>query len=31
MSIETQVHDQFKIFVGKLAADRTIGPIAEQV
>ena len=27
----TQVHNKFKIFTGALAADKTIGPLAEQI
>lgn len=26
-----QVHNKFKIFTGALAADKTIGPLAEQI
>lgn len=27
----TQVHNKFKIFTGALAADKTIGPLADQI
>lgn len=27
----TQVHDKFKIFTGPLAADNTIGPLADEI
>lgn len=26
-----QIHDKFKIFTGPLAADKTIGPLADQI
>src|SRR5215469_16075280 len=29
--IKAQVHDKFKIFVGELAPDRTIGKLADEV
>jgi len=29
--ITTQVHDKFKVFVGQLAPDQTIGKLAEEV
>jgi hypothetical protein len=31
MTIQSQVHDHFKIFAGKLPADRSISTFAEQV
>ncbi|MBI4904994.1 MAG: hypothetical protein HY820_15255 [Acidobacteria bacterium] len=30
-TIEQQVHSKFKIFVGELAPDKTIGPLADEV
>ncbi len=29
--IANQVHNKFKVFAGKLAADRTLGPLADKV
>src|SRR5437868_9418726 len=29
--IANQVHNKFKVFAGKLAADRTLGPLANEV
>jgi len=29
--ISGQVHDKFKVFVGVLAADQTLGPLADEV
>jgi hypothetical protein len=29
--IKAQVHDKFKLFTGKLAADKTIGKLADEV
>jgi hypothetical protein len=29
--VTTQVHDKFKVFTGKLAADKTIGKLADEV
>jgi hypothetical protein len=31
VTIEHQVHGQFKLFTGPLAADRTLGALADQV
>jgi hypothetical protein len=29
--VKAQVHDKFKLFAGKLAADKTIGKLADEV
>lgn len=29
--VTNQVHDKFKVFVGKLAADKTLGKLADEV
>ena len=31
MTVEAQVHGRFKVFSGKVQADKTLGPLADEV